>query len=133
MRVLVFGASGYSGLELLHRMSGREDVAEVYRKAVDWFCGSSENLSADHAVSQRYGGIVCRHLGYAFRLAGNNAYLEIGKEVLGRRMQDQDWSDDPRRRGAVGLSPMYVSLLFFGVPYFLGVLQEAEMEEPAGN
>jgi hypothetical protein len=27
------------GLELLHRMTGRQDVAEVYRRAVDWFCG----------------------------------------------------------------------------------------------
>jgi hypothetical protein len=121
------------GLELLHRMTGREDVAEVYLKAVDWFCGSSEKLSGDHAVSQRYGGIVCRHLGYAFRLGGNKSYLEIGRQVLGQMMQDQDWSDDPRRRGAVGLSPMFVSLLFFGVPYFLGALEEAEMEELAGN
>ena len=44
-------------------------------------------------------------------------------------MADQDWSEDVRHRGAVGLSPMFVSLLFFGVPYFLGALEEAELEE----
>ena len=86
-------------------------------------------MNAEHAISQRYGGIVCRHLGYAYRLTGNKAYLEIGRSVLDRLMQDQNWSEDLRRRGAVGLSPMFVSLLFFGVPYFLGVLEEAELEE----
>ncbi|MBB31524.1 MAG: hypothetical protein CME25_21780 [Gemmatimonadetes bacterium] len=117
------------GLDLLHRMTGRRDVAEVYRRAVDWFCGSAQDMNAEHAISQRYGGIVCRHLGYAYRLTGNKAYLEIGRSVLDRLMQDQNWSEDLRRRGAVGLSPMFVSLLFFGVPYFLGVLEEAELEE----
>ena len=29
----------------------------------------------------------------------------------------------------MGMSPMYLSLLFFGVPYLLGVLQEAGLEE----
>jgi DUF1680 family protein len=117
------------GLDLLHRMSRRKDVAEVYRKAVDWFCGSAERLNAEHAIEQRYGGIVCRHLGFAYRLTGDKAYLEIGQSVLGKLMADQDWSEDVRRRGAVGLSPMFVSLLFFGVPYFLGALEEAELEE----
>ena len=110
-------------------MTGREDVAEVYRRAVDWFCGYPESLNAGRAVEQRYGGIVCRHLGYAYRLTGNRTYLEIGQEVLHRLFEDQNWGEDERRRGSVGLSPMFVSLLFFGVPYFLGALEEAGMGE----
>ncbi len=40
-------------------------------------------------------------------------------------------SDDPKRRGSVGMSPMGLSLLFFGV-YLLEALAEAGMEEPEG-
>ena len=32
------------GLELLHRMTGRADVAEVFVRAVDWFCGGKGGL-----------------------------------------------------------------------------------------
>ena len=117
------------GLELLHRMTGRDDVAEVYRRAVDWFCGYPDPLNAEFALQQRYGGIICRHLAYAYQLTGERKYLEIGRTVLRRLIEDQDWSDDPKRRGAVELTPMTVSLLFFGVPYFLGKLSEAEMGE----
>ena len=117
------------GLELLHRMTGREDVAEVYRRAVDWFCGYPDPLNAEFALGQRYGGIICRHLAYAYQLTGERKYLEIGRAVLRRLIEDQDWSDDPKRRGAVELSPMTVSLLFFGVPFFLGKLGEAHIEE----
>ena len=46
-------------------------------------------------------------------------------------IDSQDQSDDPRRRGSVGLSPMYLSLHFFGVPYLLGVLKAAETEADA--
>ena len=38
------------GLELLHRMTGRDDVAEVYRRAVDWFCGYPDPLNAEFAT-----------------------------------------------------------------------------------
>ena len=117
------------GLELLHRMTGREDVAEVYRRAVDWFCGYPDPLNAEFALGQRYGGIICRHLAYAYQLTEDRKYLEIGRAVLRRLIEDQDWSDDPKRRGAVELSPMTVSLLFFGVPFFLGKLSEADMGE----
>ncbi len=117
------------GLELLHRMTGREDVAEVYRRAVDWFCGYPDPLNAEFALQQRYGGIICRHLAYAYQLTGERKYLEIGRIVLRDLIEGQDWSDDPRRRGAVELTPMTVSLLFFGVPFFLGKLSEADMEE----
>ena len=117
------------GLELLHRMTGRDDVAEVYRRAVDWFCGYPDPLNAEFALQQRYGGIICRHLAYVYQLTGERKYLEIGRTVLRRLIEDQDWSDDPKRRGAVELSPMTVSLLFFGVPFFLGALSEAEMGE----
>ena len=47
-------------------------------------------------------------------------------------MRMQDWSDDPKRRGSVGMSPMGLSLLFFGVPCLLEALAEAGMEEPGG-
>ena len=117
------------GLELLHRMTGRADVAEVYRRAVDWFCGYPDPLNAEFALQQRYGGIICRHLAYAYQLTGERKYLEIGREVLRDLIEGQDWSDDPKRRGAVELTPMTISLLFFGVPYFLGKLSETEMGE----
>ena len=117
------------GLELFHRTTGRDDVAEVYRRAVNWFCGYPDPLNAEFALQQRYGGIICRHLAYAYQLTGEPKYLEIGRTVLRRLIEDQDWSDDPKRRGAVELSPMTVSLLFFGVPFFLGKLSEADMEE----
>ena len=117
------------GLELLHRMTGREDVAAVYRRAVDWFCGYPDPLNAEFALQQRYGGIICRHLAYAYQLTDDRKYLEIGRRVLRDLIDGQDWSDDPKRQGAVELTPMTISLLFFGVPYFLGVLSEAEMGE----
>ena len=44
----------------------------------------------------------------------------------------QDWSDDPKRRGAVSMSPMGLSLVFYGVPYLLEALAEAGIEEPGG-
>ena len=37
-----------------------------------------------------------------------------------------------RVSGSVGMSPMGLSLLFFGVPYLLEALAEAGMEEPGG-
>ena len=117
------------GLELLHRMTGRDDVAEVYRRAVDWFCGYPDPPNAEFALQQRYGGIICRHLAYVYQLTGERKYLEIGREVLRDLIEGQDWSDDPRRQGAVELTPMTISLLFFGVPYFLGKLSEADMGE----
>ncbi len=117
------------GLELLHRMTGRDDVAEVYRRAVDWFCGYPDPLNAEFALQQRYGGIICRHLAYAYQLTGERKYLEIGRIVLRDLIEGQNWGDDPKRRGAVELTPMTVSLLFFGVPYFLRILNEAGMEE----
>ncbi|MBM3278045.1 MAG: hypothetical protein FJY95_08180 [Candidatus Handelsmanbacteria bacterium] len=115
------------GLEMLHRLTEREEVAQVYLRAVDWFCGNS--FDAGFAVRQHYGGIICRHLGYAWRLSGERRYLEMGRAVLRHLIESQDHSEDTRKRGAVGLSPMYVSLLFFGVPYLLGALQEAGMED----
>ena len=41
-------------------------------------------------------------------------------------------SGDPKRPGSVGMSPMGLSLLFFGVPCLLEALAEAGMEEPGG-
>jgi hypothetical protein len=117
------------GLELLHRLTGRADVADVYQRGVDWFCGAPAPLEARFALQQHYGGILCRHLAYTWRLTGQSQYLEIGRQILARLLATQDWSDDPKRRGSVGMSPMYISLLFFGVPYLLGALKEAGLEE----
>ena len=117
------------GLELMHRLTGRADVAECYLRAVDWFCGGPRAFDAEFAWKQQYGGILCRHLGYACRLTGERGYLEVGRQLLVRLAGSQDWSDDPRKRGALGLSPMYLGLLFFGVPCLLGVLREAGLEE----
>jgi hypothetical protein len=115
------------GLELLHRITGRADVAHVYLRAVDWFCGNA--FDAEFAIGQHYYGIMCRHLAYAWRLRGDRRYLEVGRAVLQHLMESQDRGDDPRRRGAVGQSPMAISLLFFGVPYLLGAMAEAGVDE----
>ena len=117
------------GLELLHRLTNREDVAKVYLRAVDWFCGRPDGPDAQKAIQERYGGVLCRHLGYAYRMTGDRNYLVIGQAVLKALIESQDWGDDPKRRGAVEMSPMHISLLFFGVPYFLGALSHAEMGE----
>jgi len=115
------------GLELLQRMTGREDVAAVYCRAVDWFCGN--NFDAEMALQQYYYGIICRHVAHAYRLKKDPRYLEVGRVVLQHLIAIQDWSDDPKRRGSVGMSHMGLSLLFFGVPYFLGALREAGLGE----
>ncbi|HJN29679.1 MAG TPA: hypothetical protein QF604_17390 [Candidatus Latescibacteria bacterium] len=120
------------GIELFHRMTGRQDAARVYRRAVDWFCGGDPGQGSEFARQQHYGGILCRHLAYNWRLTGDVRYLQIGQDVLETVVQMQDTSDDPMRRGALAMSPMYVSLVFFGVPYLLEALREAELDEPSG-
>ena len=117
------------GLELLHRLTGRDDVAKCYLRAVDWFCGGPGVFDPEMAWKQHYGGVLCRHLSYAYKLTGERGYLEVGQQLLRRLVESQDWSDDPKRRGAVGMSPMYLSLLFYGVPHLLGALQDAGMDE----
>lgn len=118
------------GIELLHRLTGRQDVEQVYRRGVDWFCGGDPEAEPTIALREHYGGILCRHLAYAWRLSGNEAYLAVGRAVLRHLMSMQDRSDDPMRHGAIGMSPMYVSLTFFGVPYLLQALSEAGLAEP---
>ena len=117
------------GLELLHRLTGRADVAKCYLRAVDWFCGGPGVFDSEMAWKQCYGGMLCRHLSYAYKLTGERGYLEVGRQLLRHLAESQDWSDDPKRRGAVGMSPMYLSLLFYGVPHLLGALQDAGMDE----
>ena len=117
------------GLELMQRMSGRRDVAEVYQRAVDWFCGGPGQFDAEFALKEHYNGVLCRHLGRAYQLSGERRYLEVGQRILQSLIEAQDWSDDPRKRGAVAMNPTAFSLLFFGVPLLLGALKEATMEE----
>jgi hypothetical protein len=114
------------GLDLLHRITNRQDVADVYCKAVDWFCGGKDVFDASLAVKERYGGVMCRHLGYAFLLTGERRYLDVGRAVLQHLIDEQDWRDDPKRHGAIGMSPTYLSTLFFGVPFFLKVLNNGQ-------
>ena len=114
------------GLELMHRMTGRKDVAETYLRGVDWFCGYPDTYSSDRPFKEHYGGILCRHLGYAYRFTGDGRYLETGIKILELLIDAQDWSDDPRKRGSVGMSPTSLSLLFFGVPSFLTELRRID-------
>ena len=111
------------GLELMHRLTDRKDVAETYRRGVDWFCGFPDTFASDRPMKEHYGGILCRHLGYAYRLTGDGRYLETGLKILARLIDGQDWSDDPRKRGSIDMNPSSLSLLFFGVPGFLAELK----------
>ncbi len=111
------------GLELMHRMTGRDDVAETYRRGVDWFCGFPVTFASDRPLKEHYGGILCRHLGYSYRLTGDHRYLETGLEILKQLIDAQDWSDDPRKRGSIDMNPTYLSLLFFGVPGLLAEIR----------
>ena len=111
------------GLELMHRMTGRKDVAETYRRAVDWFCGFPDTFASDRPLKEHYGGILCRHLGYAHRLTGDHRYLETGLKILEQLIDAQDWSEDPRKRGSIDMNPSTLSLLFFGVPGLLAALR----------
>ena len=111
------------GLELMHRMTGRDDIAETYRRGVDWFCGFPDTFASDRPLKEHYGGILCRHLGYAYRLTGDHRYLETGLKILDQLIDGQDWSEDPRKRGSIDMNPTYLSLLFLGVPGFLAALR----------
>ena len=84
------------------------------------------DTEAFRALVARWQEPLWRH---AYRLTGQTRYLEIGRTVLRQLIADQDRSDDPHRRGSIAQSPMYVSLLFFGVPCFLEALQEAGLGE----
>jgi len=117
------------GLELMHRLTGRSDVAEVYRRAVDWFCGYPDTFASNRPLEEHYGGILCRHTAYAYRLTGDTRYIYTGRKILHRLIDMQDWRDDPKRHGNIGMSPTYLSLLFFGVPYLLSIMQNAGLEE----
>ena len=114
------------GLELMHRMTGRKDVAETYTRSVDWFCGYPDTFTTNRPFEEHYGGILCRHLGYAYRLTGDGRYLVTGMKILELLLNDQDWSDDPRKRGSIGMNPTSLSLLFFGVPSFLAELSRID-------
>ena len=114
------------GLELMHRMTGRKDVAETYLCGVDWFCGYPDTFSSDRPFKEHYGGILCRHLGYAYRLTSDSRYLETGMAILELLIDAQDWSDDPRKRGSIDMNPTSLSLLFFGVPSFLAELRRID-------
>ena len=49
--------------------------------------------------------------------------------VLADLVAQQDWSENLDYRGSVGMHPTALSLIFFGVPFLLGALQDAKMEE----
>ncbi len=117
------------GLELMHRLTDRDDVGQTYLRAVDWFCGGPGAFSADVALGQHYYGSLCGSLARAYRLTGEQRYLEVGRTVLRHVRAAQDWSEHPSRRGAVAMNPTALSLVYFGVPPLLEALTEAGMEE----
>ncbi len=117
------------GLELMHRMTNRADVAAAYVRAVDWFCGGPDAFDADFAQTQHYYGVLCGSLAYAYRMAGERRYLEVGRHILRHLRTMQDWSKNPNRRGAVAMTPTALSLVYFGVPPLLAALAEENMEE----
>ncbi len=117
------------GLELMHRLTGRADVAKAYVRAVDWFCGGAHAFDAEFASTQHYYGVLCGALAYAYRLNGERGYLEVGRTILRQLMAAQDWSEHPSRHGAVAMTPTALSLLYFGVPPLLAAMAEAGMEE----
>jgi hypothetical protein len=126
------------GLEQYHRLTGRADVAAAYVKAVDWFCGRENgewkmesgelhSLHIQHAIKENYYGILPRECAYAYELTGDKRYLEIGRALVNHLVEKQDKSDNPLRRGSVlSVDPLPVSMLFWGVPYFLRVWGEAQ-------
>jgi DUF1680 family protein len=120
------------GLERLHRLTGRADIADVYVRAVDWFCGAPGEPATEAALPHLGAGILCRHLAYAHRLTGNRRYLEIGRDLLQHLIRKQEWRDDPRYHGAVEMSPTALSYHFFGVPFLLSALRDAGIEEGVG-
>ena len=117
------------GLELMQHMTGRQDVAQTYVRAVDWFCGGADAYDVDHALGQHYYGILCGSLARAYHLTGQPRYLEVGQSILRALRQTQDWSDHPSRRGAVAMNPTALSLVYFGVPPLLAALTDAGMSE----
>ena len=117
------------GLELMHRLTGRDDVAQTYLHAVDWFCGGPEAFSTDHALGQHYYGILCGSLARAYSLTDQKRYLAVGQAILRHLRSAQDWSENPNRRGAVAMTPTALSLVYFGVPPLLAALTDAGMEE----
>ena len=68
-------------------------------------------------------------MAYAWRLTGERNYLEVGQKVLANLIERQNWSDNPDYRGAVEMHPTALSLIFFGVPFLLGALEEAGLGE----
>ena len=92
------------GVELLHPLTGREDVAAAYVRAVDWFCGGPGSTDPGFALQQHY-GIVCRHLAYAWRLTGHRPYLEIARTVPRAAHGDAGLERRPRRGGLRGHEP----------------------------
>ncbi len=117
------------GLELMHRLTDRDDVRQTYLRAVDWFCGGPGAFSAEFALGQHYHGILCGSLARAYRLTGEQRYLEVGRAVLRHLRAAQDWSEHPSRHGAVAMNPTALSLVYFGVPPLLEALTDAGMEE----
>ena len=86
-------------------------------------------FDADFACTQSYHGVLCGELAYAWRLTGERNYLEVGQKVLANLIERQNWSDNPDYRGAVEMHPTALSLIFFGVPFLLGALEEAGLGE----
>ncbi len=96
-------------------------MAECYRRAMVWFCGGPEAFDADLAWKPQYGG---------YELTCERGYLEVGRRLLVRLAESQDWSDDPgkaRRRGPEPDVPE--PAVFSGCPVCWGCCRRRGQEE----
>ena len=117
------------GLERFHKLTSLPDVADCYLRAVDWFCGGREVFDSEHALRHNYYGALCGSLAYAYSLSGDIRYVKVGRIILRCMHEEQDWSDDPCRRGSIAMNSMGLSLVFFGVPPLLDAMDKAGLEE----
>ena len=93
------------GVELLHRLTGRQDVAAAYVRAVDWFCGGPGSTGPEFALSQHYYGIVCRAPG--LRLAPHRPRVLPGDRPRRPRAAHADAGPErrPQEAGLRGHEP----------------------------
>ena len=117
------------GLEKFHKLTCSSDVADCYLRAVDWFCGGREVFDSAHALLHNYYGALCGSLAYAYLLSEDIRYLKVGRIILRYLLDQQDWSEDPSRRGSIAMNSMGLSLVFFGVPPLLDAMNKTGLEE----
>ena len=76
-----------------------------------------------------YYGALCGSLAYAYLLSEDIRYLKVGRIILRYLLDQQDWSEDPSRRGSIAMNSIGLSLVFFGVPPLLDAMNKTGLEE----